>query len=48
MIKRIICLSLVVLFGLAASSFAATIIVDVNGGGEFETIQAAIDSASDG
>jgi len=33
---------------LAASSYAATIIVDVNGDGQFETIQAAIDAANQG
>ena len=34
-IFTLLCLS------LTGSSYAATIIVDVNGGGEFETIQAA-------
>ena len=33
---------------LAGSTYAATIIVDVNGGGHFETIQAAIDAAVNG
>ena len=48
MIKRIVCLSLVVLFGLTAFSFAATIIVKADGSGDYPTIQAAIDDANEG
>ena len=41
-IFTLLCLS------LAGSSYAATIIVDVNGDGHFETIQAAINDANEG
>ena len=46
--KNTVILSSIILIGLAATCSAATIIVDVNGDGHFETIQAAIDDANEG